>query len=68
MNKVTKNLERALAALQLANNEIERQFIMKRQVTVSRVQGELLSEVTSQLHKLEDVFSPVQTPQPASGI
>lgn len=59
MDKVTKNLERALAALQLANNEIERMKIMKRPITQSGSQGVLLGEIKSQVCTLEKTIVPV---------
>lgn len=59
MDKITKNLERALSALQLANNEIERLKILKREITQKSPQGELLGEICSQINKLEETITPV---------
>ncbi len=59
MEKIQKNLERALAALQLANNEIERMRIMKRTISQTGSQGVLLGEIKSQICTLEKTIVPV---------
>lgn len=59
MEKVTKNLERALIALQLANNEIERLRILKRTFEQAEPQGSLLGEIKSQICSIEKTIVPV---------
>jgi len=59
MEKITKNLERALTVLQLANNEIERMRIMKRALPNSNSHGELLGEIKSQICTIEKTIVPV---------
>lgn len=59
MEKVTKSLERALTALQLANNEIEHLRIMKRELPNSNSHGALLGEIKSQICTISKTVTPV---------
>lgn len=53
MDRVTKNLERALIALQLANNEIDRLRILKRDFEQVAPQSNILREIKCQISNLE---------------
>jgi hypothetical protein len=58
MNKVTKNLERALAALQLVNNELERQRIMKHPIIQTDEQQAIEGKIHEQLSIMDKYYMP----------